>query len=380
MNTKRTALFASAKRVVVKVGSSLLAPEGTAVRRERVLSIAAQVADLCRGGKEVIIVSSGAIASGMRLLGLRQKPSAVEQKQALAAIGQPELMQAWGEAFGKRGLKVAQVLLTRDDLLARKRYHNARKALEAMLERGVIPVVNENDAVAVEEIRMGDNDSLSALVTLMCGADLLVLLTDVDGLHRGDPRREAAAERVEVVEKITSEVRRWAGARAGSDVGSGGMPTKLEAAGMVTQAGHAALVARGTDKDILIRAFRGEAVGTLFLPAGSRMSSHEGWLAFGVKPAGTVVVDAGARAAIEGRGKSLLPKGVVRITGGFSAGDAVAIEDERGVVFARGIAGYSAEELSRIRGLDTRDIAKVLGAGRDGEVVHRDRMVLLEGK
>jgi glutamate 5-kinase len=307
------------------------------------------VADLYRGGREVIIVSSGAIAAGMRLLGLRQKPAAVEQKQALAAVGQPELMRAWAEAFGKRGLKVAQVLLTREDLLARKRYQNARKALEAVLGRGVVPVVNENDAVAVEEIRMGDNDSLSALVALMCGADLLVLLTDVDGLHRGDPRREAGAERVEVVERITAETRRWAGARAGSEVGSGGMPTKLVAAGMVTRAGHAALIARGTDPDVLARAFRGEAVGTLFPPGGARMSSHEGWLAFGVRPAGTVVVDAGARAAVVERGKSLLPKGVVRVMGEFSAGDAVAIEDERGEVFARGIAGYSSEELARVR-------------------------------
>jgi len=375
----REAVFSSAKRVVVKIGSSLLAPEGTRVRASRLWDFAAQVAGLRKSGREVIIVSSGAIASGMRLLGMKSVPSQVEQKQALAAIGQPDLMQAYAKAFGEKGLKVAQILLTQDDLRERKRFGNARAALEALLKRGVVPIVNENDVVAVDEIRMGDNDTISALVALLCGADLLVLLTDVDGLFRGDPRKDAGAERVPVVDRITPEVRKWAGVRPGSAVGSGGMPTKLRAAAMVTRAGHAVLIARGTDSGVLTRAFRGEDCGTLFLPAGSRMPDHKRWLAFGVRPSGSVIVDAGARNALTTGGKSLLPKGITRIAGEFRQGDAVSVLDEDGIEFARGVTSYSSKEINLIKGLSTRDIEGKLGVKRADEVIHRDRMVLLEG-
>jgi len=375
----RGKIFASARRVVVKIGSSLLAPEETKVRGERVRSFAAQVASLRKSGRGVIIVSSGAIASGMRLLGMRTRPTAVEQKQALAAIGQPDLMRLYSAAFGRRGVRVAQVLLTQDDLRDRKRFLHARAALEVLLDRGVVPIVNENDAVAVDEIRMGDNDTLSALVALLCGADLLVLLSDVDGLYRGDPRRDSGAARVAVVDRITAEVRKWAGVRPGSAVGSGGMATKLKAAGMVTRAGHAVLIARGTDRDVLTRAFDGGDCGTLFLPAGTRMPAHKRWLAFGVKPAGSIAVDAGARTALTGGGKSLLPKGITRVTGEFRAGDAVSVLDEDGFEFARGIASYSSREILMIKGLATAEIARVLGARRADEVIHRDHLVVLEG-
>jgi len=375
----RGKIFASAKRVVVKIGSSLLAPEGTKVREERVRSFATQVAALRKSGREVIIVSSGAIASGMRLLGMKSRPSSVEQKQALAAIGQPELMRLYASCFGRRGLRVAQVLLTQDDLRDRKRFLNARGALEAILARKVIPIVNENDVVAVDEIRMGDNDTISALVALLCGADMLVLLTDVDGLHRGDPRRDAQAARVPVVDRITPEVRRWAGVSPGSAVGSGGMATKLKAAGMVTRAGHAVLIARGIDKDVLTRAFSGGECGTLFLAAGIRMPAHKRWLAFGVKPLGSVTVDAGACNALTRGGKSLLPKGITRVTGDFNSGDAVAVLDAGGVEFARGVAAYSSKEIAMIKGLASTEIEKVLGAKRSDEVIHRDHLVVLEG-
>ena len=371
--------FASAKRVVIKIGSSLLAPEGTKVREERVRSFATQVAALRKSGREVIIVTSGAIASGMRVLGMKIRPTSVPQKQALAAIGQPDLMRAYSNAFGRRGLRVAQVLITRDDLRERKRFLNARCAIEAILARKVIPIVNENDVVAVDEIRMGDNDTISALVTLLCGADMLVLLTDVDGLFRGDPRKDSGAVRVAVVDRITAEVRRWAGVNPGSAVGSGGMATKLKAAGMVTRAGHAVLIARGVDRDILTRAFSGVDCGTMFLPAGTRMPTHKRWLAFGVNPAGSVTVDAGARSALTGGGKSLLPKGITRVTGEFKSGDAVSILDENGVEFARGITSYSSKEISMIKGLASTEIAAALGAKRGDEVVHRDHLVVIEG-
>jgi glutamate 5-kinase len=375
----RGKIFASAKRVVVKIGSSLLAPEGIKVREERVRSFASQVAALRKSGREVIIVSSGAIASGMRLLGMKTRPTAVEQKQALAAVGQPDLMRAYASAFGRKGLRVAQVLLTQDDLRERKRFLNARAALEAILARKLIPIVNENDVVAVDEIRMGDNDTLSALVALLCGADLLVLLTDVDGLFRGDPRRDSGAARVAVVDRITAEVRRWAGVTPGSSVGSGGMATKLKAAGMVNRAGHAVLIARGTDREVLTRAFNGGDCGTLFLPAGTLMPAHKRWLAFGVKPAGSVSVDAGARNALTGGGKSLLPKGITRVAGEFRPGDAVSILSDDGIEFARGVTSYSSKEILMIKGLATGEIVKILGSKRSDEVVHRDRMVIIEG-
>jgi len=376
----RARLLGGAKRLVVKLGSSLLAPEGSGLRTERLDALAAQVAELHAQGREVVLVSSGAIASGMRLLKLDRRPEAVEEKQALAAVGQPDLMRAYAEAFGHHGLFTGQVLLTTDDILARKRFLNARKGLLALLARGVVPIVNENDMVAVDEIRLGDNDLLSAHVAVLVQADALILLTDVDGLHTGRPGSDAGARRLDIVEAVTPEVKRMAGRASGSGVGSGGMQTKVQAAEQVTRAGHAVLIARGTEERILLRAVGGEAVGTLFLPAGTRMPSRKRWLAFGVKTHGAIVVDAGARAALVTGGKSLLPKGIQRVVGAFGRDEAVSLEGPDGVEFARGLAAYSAEEVGRIKGLPAKEIAKALGYTRGDEVVHRDRMVLLTGE
>jgi len=373
----RASLLGGAKRLVVKLGSSLLAPEGTSVRTERLSALAAQVAELHAQGREVVLVSSGAIASGMRLLGLAHRPAAVEEKQALAAVGQPELMRAYAEAFARHRLFTAQVLLTSDDIMARKRFLNARKGLLALLARGVVPIVNENDMVAVDEIRLGDNDLLSAHVAVLVHADVLVLLTDVDGLHTGRPGRDAGARRLDVVEAVTAEIRKMAGQTPGSGVGSGGMLTKVRAADQVTKAGHAVLIARGTDTQVLLRAVAGEALGTFFLPAGTKMPSRKRWLAFGVKPRGAIVVDAGARAALVTGGKSLLPKGIQRVTGSFRRDEPVSLQGPDGVEFARGLPAYSADEVARIKGRPASDIGKVLGVSRGDEVVHRDRMVLL---
>jgi len=262
-----------ARRLVVKIGSSLLAPASGAERRARLRALAAQIAALRRDGREVVLVSSGAIASGMRLLGVRRRPAGVVAQQALAGIGQPELMRAYAEAFAPHRLRVAQVLVTRDDIRDPRRRRNARHALRELLRRGTVPVVNENDTVAVEEIRMGENDVLSAYVTLLADADALVLLTDVDGLLDGRPGNGGA--RVGVVRAVTAAVRRLAGRGAGSAVGTGGMRTKLEAAGLATRAGHAALIARGSLPRVLQRALAGEDVGTLFPPAGRRLSHRE---------------------------------------------------------------------------------------------------------
>ena len=373
----RARLLGGARRLVVKLGSSLLAPEGRGVRTERLASLAAQVAELHAQDREVVLVSSGAIASGMRLLKLARRPEAVEEKQALAAIGQPDLMRAYAESFAPHRLFTAQVLLTSDDLLARKRFLNARKGLLALLARGVVPIVNENDMVAVDEIRLGDNDLLSAQVAVLVHADVLVLLTDVDGLHTGRPGADAGARRVDTVVAVTAEIRRMAGQTPGSGVGSGGMQTKVRAADQVTRAGHAVLIARGTDDRLLLRAVAGEPVGTLFLPAGTKMPSRKRWLAFGVKPRGAIVVDAGARVALVTGGKSLLPKGIQRVTGGFGRDEAVSLQGPDGAEFARGLSAYAADEVARIKGRPASEIAKVLGASRGDEVVHRDRLVLL---
>jgi len=374
---QRSLLVGGTRRWVVKLGSNLLAPEGRDVRRERLAALAAQVAALSREGREVVLVSSGAIASGMRMLGLKRRPEAIDEKQALAAMGQPELMRAYGEAFGAEGLKTAQVLLIQDDFQERRRSQRARAALEAVLKRGVVPVINENDAVAVEEIRMGDNDVLSAMVALLLSADLLVILTDVDGLYTGRPGKDAGARKLDTVESVTPALRKAAGG-SGSEVGSGGMATKLAAAERVTRAGRAAVIASGEDPKVLLRLARGEAVGTLFLPAGEKMPSVKRWLSSLHRCAGSITVDAGARAALVERGRSLLPSGITRVSGGFGEGEAVSILDPAGREFARGAAQYSAEELGRIKGLNAKEIAGVLGSSRGDEAVHRDNLLILE--
>ncbi len=271
----RRKFLGGAKRLVVKLGSSLLAPASRAERRARLRALAEQIAALRRGGRDVVLVSSGAIASGMRLLGVKRRPAGVVAQQALAGIGQPELMRAYAEAFARHRMPVAQVLVTRDDLRDPRRRRNARRALGELLRLGTVPVVNENDTVAVEEIRMGDNDLLSAYVTLLSDADALILLTDVDGLYDGHPRRSPSAARLGVVRAVSPAVRRLAGRAPGSEVGSGGMRTKIEAAGLATRAGHAVLIARGNDRRVLLRALAGEDLGTLFLPAGRRLSRRE---------------------------------------------------------------------------------------------------------
>lgn len=264
-SVNRRRLLGRARRIVVKLGSSLLAPEDRGVRASRLAALASQVARLRRSRRQVILVSSGAIASGMRLLGLRSRPADVVAKQALAAYGQPELMRAYADAFARHGIHVAQVLLTADDLRSRVRFLHARAALLHLLSQGAVPIVNENDIVAVEEIRLGDNDELSAHVAALARADALILLTDVDGLHTGRPGTSGAS-RIPEVRTVTAAIRRSAGDRPGSAVGTGGMGSKVRAAARAARGGIPALVARGTDHDILVRAVAGADLGTLFLP------------------------------------------------------------------------------------------------------------------
>ncbi|MBI4241601.1 MAG: glutamate 5-kinase [Candidatus Rokubacteria bacterium] len=364
------------RRLVVKVGSGLIASPGAGLDAGRVRQVADDLARVVAAGKEVVLVSSGAIAAGMARLGLSARPRSIPEKQAAAAVGQSALMWHYEQAFARHGLKVAQVLVTQEDISHRARYLNARNTLVTLLRFGVLPIVNENDTVAVEEIKVGDNDNLSALVAHLIDADLLVLLTDVDGLYTGDPRRDRAARRIDVVEALTEEIQRLAQDEADA-VSVGGMSTKLQAAQKAMASGIPMVIASGREAHTLFRLLKGEPVGTVFLPKADRLGARKRWLAFAVPPQGRVTVDAGAKKALTERGKSLLPSGVLEVEGEFQAGELVALALTDGKEFARGLTNYDADELRRIRGVKTSAIEGILGYKRLDEVIHRDDLAVL---
>lgn len=369
-------LLPKARRIVVKVGSGLIAAPGAGLDAERIGQLADDLARVVAAGKEAVLVSSGAIASGMARLGLTERPRSIPEKQAAAAVGQSALMWHYEQAFARHGLKVAQVLLTQEDISHRARYLNARNTLLTLLEFGVLPIVNENDTVAVEEIKVGDNDNLSALVAHLIDADLLVLLTDVDGLYTGDPRLNPDAHRIDVVEAVTEEIHRLAQDGEGT-VSVGGMSTKLQAAEKAMASGFPMVIASGREAHTLERLLKGEPAGTIFLPTRDRLGARKRWLAFAVPPQGRLTVDAGAKRALTERGKSLLPSGVVEVEGEFQAGEVVALATADGKEFARGLTNYDAEELRRIRGAKTTAIEAILGYKRLDEVIHRDNLAVL---
>ena len=364
------------KRLVVKVGSGLISAPGQGLLPDRIGALADELAALTKDGREVVVVSSGAIASGMARLGLTQRPRSIPEKQAAAAVGQSALMWHYEQAFARHGIRVAQVLLTQEDISARTRYLNARNTLQVLLRFRVVPVVNENDTVAVEEIKVGDNDNLAALVAHLVDADLLVILTDVDGLYTGDPRVDPEARRLDTVDAVTEEIERlvW---DADGQVSVGGMSTKLEAARKVTSSGIPMVIASGRVPGTLRRVLRGEPLGTYFVPRGDRLAGRKRWIAFAVPPQGRLTVDAGARSALVERGKSLLPSGVVEVEGEFHAGEVVSLSAADGKEFARGLTNYDAAELRKIQGAKTKDIEERLGYKSFDEVIHRDNLVLL---
>jgi len=369
-------LFPKARRLVVKVGTGLVASPGAGLDPVRIRRLADDLSRVVAAEKEVVLVSSGAIASGMARLGLTERPRSIPEKQAAAAVGQSALMWHYEQAFARHGLKVAQVLLTQEDISHRARYLNARNTLLALLGFGVLPIVNENDTVAVEEIKVGDNDNLSALVAHLIDADLLVLLTDVDGLYTGDPRRDPSARRIEVVETLTEEIQRLA-QDASETVSVGGMSTKLQAGQKAMASGIPMVIASGEEAHVLPRLLRGEPVGTIFLPKADRLGARKRWLAFAVPPQGRLIVDTGAKRALAERGKSLLPSGVVEVEGEFQAGELVVLASADGKEFARGLTNYDAEEIRRIRGAKTTAIEGILGYKRLDEVIHRDNLAVL---
>ena len=363
-------------RLVVKVGSGLISAPAQGLLPERIGALADELAALAKDGREVVVVSSGAIAAGMARLGLAQRPRSIPEKQAAAAVGQSALMWHYEQAFARHEIRVAQVLLTQEDISARTRYLNARNTLLVLLRFRVVPIVNENDTVAVEEIKVGDNDNLAALVAHLIDADLLVILTDVDGLYTGDPRVDPGARWLPTVEAVTEEIERLAW-DADGQVSVGGMSTKLEAARKVTSSGIPMVIASGREPGTLPRVLRGESVGTYFVPRGDRLQGRKRWIAFAVPPQGRLSVDAGARSALIERGKSLLPSGVVEVEGEFHAGEVVSLSAPDGKEFARGLTNYDAAELRKIQGAKTGAIEELLGYKSFDEVIHRDNLVLL---
>ncbi|HSV02844.1 MAG TPA: glutamate 5-kinase [Phenylobacterium sp.] len=364
-----------AKRIVVKVGSALLVGAGGAADAHWLHAFAADIARLRERGQQVLVVSSGAVALGRRRLGLTRRALSLPEKQAAAAAGQSALMRAWEEAFEPHGLSAAQVLLTRDDTEIRRRWLNARATTETLLALGVVPVVNENDTVTTEEIRYGDNDRLAARVAQMIGADLLVLLSDVDGLYTADPRRNPDARHVGHVERLTPEIEAMAGGANAGGVGTGGMATKLAAAKIASAAGCATVIALGHRPSPLAALEAGERA-TLIAPSTTPAAAYKAWIAGSLAPAGALVVDAGAAAAVR-RGKSLLAAGLRRVEGRFEKGDAVVILDEGGAEIARGLARYEAADASRICGLKSAAIEPAIGY-TSGPVVHADDLALVQ--
>jgi len=365
--------FLAAKRVVVKIGSALLVEDGRGLRRDWLEALSDDIAECRRRGQELIIVSSGTIALGRRQLGLKGASLRLEDSQAAAATGQIQLAHAYQSALARHGLPVAQILLTATDTEMRRRYINARNTLAALLRRGVVPVVNENDTVATEEIRVGDNDRLAARVAAMMQAECLILLSDIDGLYTADPRQHDDAAFIAEVSQITPEIEAMAGL-ANPAMGRGGMITKLQAARIALQGGCHMAIADGRHQNPLALLARG-GVATWFIAQATPTTARKRWIAGALKPAGGVTIDAGAAAALR-QGKSLLPAGVKTVKGDFERGDAVLLLDLEGREIGRGLIGYSAEEAVLIIGHKSREIEALLGYRGREELIHRDDLVL----
>jgi len=372
----RRKILGRSRRIVVKVGSSILASLEKGLLYDVFSHLTKEISDLKRQGFEFVLVSSGAIAAGMEKLGYKTRPQAITQKQATAAVGQTRLMKIYEDYFSRYQQMVAQILLTHDDLSHRRRFLNARITLLTLLELGIIPIINENDTVVVDEIKFGDNDNLSALITNLIGADLLIILTDIDGLCDSDPRVNPHARCIPLVEEIDVDLDGIVG-ETKSEISVGGMISKIQAARKASRFGIPTVVARGNKEGVLRQILKGKEIGTLILPKKDALSSRKHWIAFNPKPKGDVIVDDGAKKAVVQKGKSLLPSGVIKIRGNFNRGDLVTCLGSRGKEFARGLVNYSATELEKIRGLRSDQIESTLGYKYSDEVIHRDDLVVL---
>lgn len=366
-----------AKRIVVKVGSSSITHANGKRNFSAIDRLARELSDLQNQGKEMILVSSGAIAVGVDRLGLPEKPSTIPGKQAAAAVGQGVLMHTYEKFFAEYGQIVAQVLLTKTESIDRHRYANSRNTFMELLKQRVIPIVNENDVVALDELKIGDNDNMSALVAGIIDADLVIILSDIDGLYTANPQTHPDAKLVSLVQEITPAIEASAGG-VGSSRGTGGMATKIQAAKAATSSGIHMVIASGAEKNAVSRILAGENIGTLFLSRENRLQFRKRWLAFGARIKGSIIVDEGCvRALHKTGGCSILPVGVAAVEGSFEAGSTVSVKDAQGRELARGLAHYSSEELTKIKGCKSSEILQVLGHKNFDEIIHRDDLVIL---
>jgi glutamate 5-kinase len=374
MKNNRKTIFNNAKRLVVKVGSNVLT-EDHGLNLKAIRSISRQICRLIDSGLEVILISSGAMASGVKKIGLNKRPDEIPKRQAIAAVGQAGLILEYEKAFARYHKKVAQILLTGDDLNNRRRYLNARNTLCMLLSWQVVPIINENDTVMIEEIQFGDNDNLAAMITLLMDADILVNLTDIDGLYTKNPRKYPDAELIPLVSTIRESIVKVAGDIPGP-LGTGGMLSKINAARKVTASGIPMVIANGCKPDILKKLFSGKEIGTFFVSKKKKLKSRKCWIAFTLKPKGVIRIDDGAAAAILNRGKSLLPSGIVDVEGEFNVGAPVEFKKGDNETLGTGLVNYSSTDIRKIMGLKSSRIKKILGHKPYDDVIHRDNLAI----
>jgi len=363
-------------KIVVKIGTNLLADKEQGINLEQIQDIAKNIASLQRLGKQIVLVSSGAIGAGVAALKMKERPKTIPEKQATAAIGQPLLMEAYENAFRLQECTIAQILLTKDDFINRARYLNAKNTFLVLMEKGVVPIINENDTVAVEEIKLGDNDNLSALVANLIEADLLIILSDIDGLFSDDPTKNPKAELIPIVDKITPQIEKLAKSSK-TELSTGGMITKIQAAKRCVSAGIAMIIANGKNPNLLEEIFSGDFRGTLFLPAEKKLNVRKKWIGFVSHANGYIVVDDGAKNALLKRQKSLLPSGILEVHGEFKAHDTISVRDIEGIEIAKGVTGFSSMDIGKIKGKKTSELEKILNCKVCDEVIHRDNLVLI---
>ncbi|MGR3311665.1 MAG: glutamate 5-kinase [Candidatus Brocadiales bacterium] len=371
----RKEIISKVKKIVIKIGTAVLTDKTGFLDRNQIAELSRQAVGLRIMGYDVAIVSSGAIGAGIGELGLKVRPKTLPELQAAAAVGQGKLIAAYDECFKKHGYHAGQILLTREDFEDRKRYLNASNTIHSLFNLKIIPVVNENDTISTDEIAFGDNDTLSALVTNLIRADVLIILSSVDGLRTEPPSAGKRSKIVPIVESVTDEIKKLAFSNK-TERGVGGMETKLQAAAIATNSGEAVVIANGREHDVLLKIMQGNTIGTLFLPAKQKLTSRKRWIGFSVRPKGRIFVDKGATEALTKKGKSLLASGITALEGNFEKGDVVSILGQGSVEFARGQINYSSNEVKRIAGLNTQTISKTLGSKPYDEVIHRDNMVL----
>jgi glutamate 5-kinase len=365
----------NAKRIVIKVGTSTLAHSTGKLNLNRMEQLVRQLVDLQNQGREVVLVTSGAVGIGLGRLGFSERPASIVERQAVAAVGQGLLMQVYEKFFSEYGQIVAQILLTRNDISDRKRYLNARNTILTLLKYGVTPIINENDTVATEELKIGENDTLSALVAGLIEADLLILLSDIDGLYTADPKKNPDATLISTVTEIDTKVLKMAGG-AGSELGTGGMLTKLEAAKMATAAGTTMVLMNGKNPMQIQNVFQGSPVGTVFLSSQPLVNSRKRWIAYGPVAIGELIIDKGAERALLKQGTSLLPSGIIDLRGEFEEGDLIRILNTNQIELGRGLTNYSCEHLQKIKGRKSSEIEMILGYKAADEVIHRDNLVI----